>query len=1556
MMSNRSPWNRLPPEIQNEIIGLLPVLGGRRSLLATVCRVWQSIIEPLNFAEISLTIPRLADVNSQAIMFRRRSQIRYIWFRVELKQYDCGQCANTNEDNWGLDNVDNQSIADAFESLFTALSAWEPRGDLVLDISVYSPSDNKHWFKYLSFCSDSPSYWSRRGQEQDNTTTLIDDPAHGWIAGLKVFAPDEQAIEKTFDEIMGEGPFDDEEPEMEWWRRLPLVPVVGVVLLRKQTRRRWKPVALANMLTRFPNMNELCYEPWREWTGIEMQTDRRSQTLIESFPLTKLSKLTIFENFNESYPERYFECPAIRVSNPAVSRKLARVSLDLTTLSASFMVDANDFFAPRQASWTWEKLTSLALTSKLLTDDANNLDINNMLRRAAAAAMQMPRLGTMELWNGRRGVAMLFRYQKARDGQSAIITIRGTAELALGIETMRAWEAVAQRPSHGNGSVVVQTCTIDPDAVRCHGDAIRQLGLLIDVVRPVSLRQILSESMEADAASRYRSRILREMNANRDNPFNSPPSSTGSHGTVSPTLSSVFSDPDGESTRRLNEDIARVTAPRKLPVNWEAAHRKWPEFFGMPKSRDAPIFDEPIDTRHFSAESKENKVPAPAKKYIDDSTIDSTWLGSKKTRAEMQPRADNESDLSSILSHSPGRGLSHAPLAKGPSNPSPLAKVQTRVPSDTMSHQQSQQRRGSISDALDRLRNASRSPKDSQQRDAAPDRHSPMSSAKSSLTAVPSPSNSVISPSHNETNARSFFMPDVSHLGDFVTGTLRFSGSMRNGVPILVKNGRVHDRQEKPLVTSHAQVEGFELPEDEEKIFVSMDMIRKEILSLQEHYDKVQDYAENLQRQVEQLETQLKSRKHSDGGFSSQKVTEELMAQKNRLEVEVATLQSRLEQASRKSSLNEIENDALCQEKDRAVRKLQEACEDINKLTRKLSGKQKELETTHKQLESTEHVRQENDTLRQDMLSLKKGRDASEAEKSTLKQENKALRQGQDDLKVEVESLRSDNNTIRREHQSLVSENRSLRATNKSLMEDNEDLRENLDGVQHELDAAREEVETLQQEIQSRSQEKSTLREDNDSLVRHNEKYFSENKLLRRENSSFERSLHELHEDNTKLKEEVEFLKQQLDHCRPVPKEDFSAQLDEETEENMTSAFFIPDITMNTNESGLAENTETRDVPDLTGQSTNLPTIPDITEQETRNTTKRENTSHSEKRDAQQKSRNKSKSLSTKSQGPAQNQKVAFSIPKKSSSKSASNMANKGSKRSNTAQRSYNGSSKGHSFPEMDPFNEDTTGLQSMDNTTQDQSMQLDVMPKSRKEGTAKEKKQSTIHENTSTSQKSQHTRSQSRTSQRQTVVVDATADSIKTVSKDTCPALSDDARRVLDGLCEHNCRNCIVCSRITSHRGVLSSADVASGKKRVTVSRPIPVTDRDLSVEDPTMRPAQHPGHALALVIKGLEDESHHLQLELSRIQGQYNSSDKSLGRRERLSLAENIRTLLKRLEVKNDQIYSLYDVLEGQKAAGQAMTEEEMEMTVLNITGMTVRDVTSGSDQLTWEGIQAA
>ncbi|KAG4279216.1 hypothetical protein FPRO04_05757 [Fusarium proliferatum] len=282
---------------------------------------------------------------------------------------------------------------------------------------------------------------------------MTNGPVHGWVAGRCAIVPSEDATDLIFDEIMGEGAFHDDETEMWWWRSLPTA-----------------------------------YHP-----------ETGNQKLIQSFPkIGSLCKLVIFENDNESYAETY-RAPAVRVPSQDVSLKLARISQHLEMLSAAFMADASHFFAAPQIqdSWTWGKLASLALTSNVLTGDADPLHVDEMLQNAATAALKMPKLNIMELWNGRKGVAMLFRYQRAQeDGQPPTITIRGTSELGLGTGVVEAWDMVAYQHSyqHCHSKVVIRTSSIDAKGIRSHGDAICQLGLLTEVTRPVSLRQIINEN------------------------------------------------------------------------------------------------------------------------------------------------------------------------------------------------------------------------------------------------------------------------------------------------------------------------------------------------------------------------------------------------------------------------------------------------------------------------------------------------------------------------------------------------------------------------------------------------------------------------------------------------------------------------------------------------------------------------------------------------------------------------------------------------------------------------------------------------------------------------------------------------------------------------------------------------------------------------------------------------------------------------------------------------------------------------------------------------------
>ncbi|KAK0872782.1 hypothetical protein LTS02_001064 [Friedmanniomyces endolithicus] len=167
----------------------------------------------------------------------------------------------------------------------------------------------------------------------------------------------------------------------------------------------------------------------------------------------------------------------------------------------------------------------------------------------------------------------------------------------------------------------------------------------------------------------------------------------------------------------------------------------------------------------------------------------------------------------------------------------------------------------------------------------------------------------------------------------------------------------------------------------------------------------------------------------------------------------------------------------------------------------------------------------------------------------------------------------------------------------------------------------------------------------------------------------------------------------------------------------------------------------------------------------------------------------------------------------------------------------------------------------------------------------------------------------------------------------------------------------------------------------------PVPVTDRD-TPQDPdittaTIRPAQSPPVALATVIKTLTDEITHLKVLLAALQRTYQHHDPALSKRQRVATRVKIERVVAEVERRSDQVYALYDVLEGQKeVAAQAaafggaeagvkgMEEHVMGDTLMSL-GLDPADlagrvgrsapeplggfdgVSEGSEELGWEGL---
>jgi hypothetical protein len=151
----------------------------------------------------------------------------------------------------------------------------------------------------------------------------------------------------------------------------------------------------------------LCYQPANSSSSVKLYA---AVLTVYNQP----QRLVLFENFNQHNPSSIANCDPIRIPQYKVSEAAAAASINLESFAAAFFVDASYFFQARQSSWTWPNMTSLALTSRLLKPNAIFDEVDNMLRDAAAAAIKMPSLRVMEIWNGRRGVAVMTRVRMYR--------------------------------------------------------------------------------------------------------------------------------------------------------------------------------------------------------------------------------------------------------------------------------------------------------------------------------------------------------------------------------------------------------------------------------------------------------------------------------------------------------------------------------------------------------------------------------------------------------------------------------------------------------------------------------------------------------------------------------------------------------------------------------------------------------------------------------------------------------------------------------------------------------------------------------------------------------------------------------------------------------------------------------------------------------------------------------------------------------------------------------------------------------------------------------------
>ena len=293
-------WDSLPVEIHTRILEAL-ILHGESARYASVCRAWQTIIEQRIFARIKVSRSRLDGFSD--IGYRHRHLVKCIWFSIEPSEYDCPQCGDaliyswrqvsskTNRKafqdlvdqlsrwepkclhcggvlvyNWR--QVSSKSIRKAIQDLVIQLSRWEPSGSLLLDISVKALSRLMHSSSIMQY--GPPVVSEPKKDKIIESSHRLHDTRFQDMAAY---------VFKKITNVR--------EPKPEPSQKLPKARAVTSLLLRRQTRHHWKSEALEELLDLLPEIQEIHYEPWRDWRRMEERptiTSEARDTLDISFP------------------------------------------------------------------------------------------------------------------------------------------------------------------------------------------------------------------------------------------------------------------------------------------------------------------------------------------------------------------------------------------------------------------------------------------------------------------------------------------------------------------------------------------------------------------------------------------------------------------------------------------------------------------------------------------------------------------------------------------------------------------------------------------------------------------------------------------------------------------------------------------------------------------------------------------------------------------------------------------------------------------------------------------------------------------------------------------------------------------------------------------------------------------------------------------------------------------------------------------------------------------------------------------------------------------------
>lgn len=175
--------------------------------------------------------------------------------------------------------------------------------------------------------------------------------------------------------------------------------------------------------------------------------------MISELPAS-IKQLAVFEDIKDEFSSIFQPTPFGLSHERRLSLAIstARASRQLEHLALSFVVDAGLFFhhfspSPEtdtkpDASWTWPKLKTLALTAQLLRlPRESSAEINRLLEAASLAVRRMPKLLILEMWHGNSNQhGCVVRYHHDPDTKQASLTWHASWSIDITERAASSWK------------------------------------------------------------------------------------------------------------------------------------------------------------------------------------------------------------------------------------------------------------------------------------------------------------------------------------------------------------------------------------------------------------------------------------------------------------------------------------------------------------------------------------------------------------------------------------------------------------------------------------------------------------------------------------------------------------------------------------------------------------------------------------------------------------------------------------------------------------------------------------------------------------------------------------------------------------------------------------------------------------------------------------------------------------------------------------------------------------------------------------------------------------